>query len=315
MNTPAPVLLEKILATERRVLAYSSVAGSFWEKKFRRLFQLHYKYVIFFICKLLNLPIKKTVTLFWGEKITVPFNDIAISNLYYFGCLSKKELPLIKYLIKHLKVVDVFYDIGANYGFYTHLSKEIITSGSCHLFEPNERVFSYVARNLAVVPPVVLNNCAVSDNNGTLDFYREVDNGSSGTGTTKADVTKSWRRHYTKTRVNSQTLDTYITNHPVPTIMKLDVEGAEINVLKGAVQLLETYQPTIAMEVWSGKKGADHSEPAVAFLLERGYLAYRLDGEGGAHLVADVDTSAIASSLQNFLFQKPVTSLSTESLE
>jgi FkbM family methyltransferase len=304
MNNKQKEFLKSFKIAEIRLVQYAAAPGSFLEKKLRRLLQLHYKFVFTFLCRLINVEIPRTVKLFWGLQIVVPCNDVAITNLYYFGTLSRKERPLIKYLIKHLKSTDVFYDIGANYAFYTHLCHEFVSDGECHAFEPNERVFKYVAKNLCATPCVYVNNEALSNKNGALTFYKEKANGSSGTGTLNAEVVRKWSKEHDEVTVRCTTLDTYISSHRIPTVMKLDVEGAELQVLEGAVNLLEKYTPDIAMEVWSGDRGSRHSSPAVEFLLRLGYSPFSLTEDGDLVPLTTVDTSLIEASLQNFIFKK-----------
>jgi len=214
--------------------------------------------------------------------------DSDASALYFFGTLYGEELKIIKFLLKNLKENDVFYDIGANYGFYTILAQEFITEGEIHSFEPNPKIFKILKENckLNIFKNTYLNEIALSDKNGGVEFYdRDIARQSGGSSLIKHEHFKK----YKVIKVKTMKLDDYILIHKPPTIMKIDVEGAEPFVLKGATNLIKNYNPTIIMEFGSDNL---HRE-AVEILLNNDYKLYRLDKEGNL-IIAD----------QNELFKK-----------
>jgi FkbM family methyltransferase len=72
------------------------------------------------------------------------------------------------------------------------------------------------------------------------------------------------------------TIDSLVTHHPV-TVIKLDVEGHEVQALKGAADTLEATRPTLFVEV-NSRSGGDRTDEVVGFLSSFGYRGELLDG-------------------------------------
>ena len=73
----------------------------------------------------------------------------------------------------------MFYDIGANYGFYTALASDIATDGQVHAFEPGALCSAYLERNFAGNRNVILNKVAVTNSVGHIAFYDASASGGS----------------------------------------------------------------------------------------------------------------------------------------
>lgn len=146
----------------------------------------------------------------------------------------------------HLHENTVFYDVGAHIGYYTLLAatrgKQVFS------FEPDPENFQIVQEvvarnNLSNVSAV---SAAVSDTNGHLEFVRSVGLRASGhiagIGCDGADSNE-------RVQVPAITLDEFCLSHPIPTFIKIDVEGAEESVLRGAANLLRNHHPVVLVEV------------------------------------------------------------------
>ena len=119
--------------------------------KAKRIFSYGLPYWKHLLIRAKFLPNKDLkARLFWGEDIHLPLFDSEAFYLAYFGTLWRnQELRLTKFLIKNLQPNDVFYDVGASYGFYTRLAYQIVASeGEVHAFEPHPKVF-HISRNSA----------------------------------------------------------------------------------------------------------------------------------------------------------------------
>jgi len=242
---------------------------------------------------------EKTGKLFWGRKIILNTDDLDASLLIHSGLLySKSEYSLTKFFIKYLKENDIFYDIGANCGFYSHLAIEFCQE--VHAFEPLSDVFTYLYKNLSKENNIFLNNLALSDNSASDFLY--IRKNQSGVSTLIPDNPKS--EIYIKTKVETDTLDRYSIKHKKPTIIKLDVEGAENLVLEGGIDTIKKYKPTIAMEVRGGERGRNISQKAVKIIKACGYTnIYRIDEKGDKEGISCIDFSRINDS-DNFIFKK-----------
>jgi FkbM family methyltransferase len=138
----------------------------------------------------------------------------------------------------------VFFDVGAHIGQYSLCAAPIVRS--VHAFEANSKTIRLLRYNVESnhLANIVVNHVAVCDQVGTATF-RESDaynpGASSLHGVSGESVT-----------VPTTTLDAYCADHPVndaPVVIKIDVEGAEAEVLRGALSLLSNRHVTIFMEV------------------------------------------------------------------
>jgi len=132
-------------------------------------------------------------------------------------------------------------DVGANIGLYSlalsSLAKHV------HAFEPIPEVAAFIGR---VLPKnVSVHNIAVSDVVGEIDLYVPVHKGRaiSGYATVEKPKASSSDKCY---RVSTTTLNTLIA-HDIG-FVKIDVEGHELAILKGAQELVEQWRPTILIE-------------------------------------------------------------------
>jgi FkbM family methyltransferase len=183
----------------------------------------------------------------------------------WLGSYEYDKQRLVTELITRSQVV---YDIGANVGYYTLLFSHLVgPSGRVMAFEPEPKNFAILKRHL------VLNQCrnvtsiesAIGNQCGTVRFQVGPTNAMGKVST------------YGELNVAIQILDEWIVqnNAPGPDCIKIDVEGAESDVLIGARQTLERYHPVIFL--------ATHSkvlhEWCISYLLELGYCLYPVAGE------------------------------------
>jgi FkbM family methyltransferase len=258
------------------------------------------KFLAILIKNVVGIDFKKKVKTFWGRDIYVYLADADASSLYFFNTLYGDEIKVIKFLIKNFKENDIFYDIGANYGFYTCLAQEFIIDGQIHAFEPNPKIFGLLKENssLDIFKNTFLNEIALSDKTGEAEFYdREAGRHSGGSSLIKHSNFK----RYKTIKVKTITLDEYILDHKPPTIMKIDVEGGEPLVLKGALKLLKKYNPMIIMEFLPD----DLHREAVNILSNNGYRAFKIDSDGNLSIINEKDLLRNDISHEaNYVFKK-----------
>ena len=187
------------------------------------------------------------------------------------------ELKVIQYLLSIIKPNDIFYDIGSNYGLFIEVTKEI--AKEIHAFEPLPKCFAYLQKNYGKYSNIFLNNLALGDKINEVEFYQSKDENTSGASTLIKEVAYRNIKKIKPIKVKMITLDEYIKSHNPPTIMKIDVEGAESFIIDGAKNLFKDYNPIIIMEVWSGKNGLDFSIKAVDKLLNYGYKCYLFENQ------------------------------------
>lgn len=137
-------------------------------------------------------------------------------------------------LCDNLKEGDIFYDVGANVGYFSLLGLKLVgPKGYVYAFEPlpdhvttlRHNMYSNGFSNYTVVPD------AVSNFVGKSDFYLEGGGRSETSSFTP-------RLGGIPLVVNTITLDAFVKKTPWPNVIKVDVEGAEVLVLQGALQIL-----------------------------------------------------------------------------
>ena len=157
----------------------------------------------------------------------------------------------------------VVYDVGANVGVYSLLaSSRVGASGRVYAFEPMERNLRYLHRHLELnrTQHCVVVAAAVSDTDGTRKF-----------SAASWDYSMGRLAEEGETVVASVTLDSCVYGEkklPPPDLIKIDVEGAEAEVLTGASRLLAEFHPRIFLEV----HGTELHAHCRAFLQVRGYI-------------------------------------------
>lgn len=246
-----------------------------------------------------------TTTLFWGRQIRIPLKDYDALILLMYGGLYGDELKFTQYLIKNLGPNDVFYDIGANFGFYTYLAADLCRE--THSFEPMPWLADVVKGNIRKNDTITVNATALSDTSGTTDFY--ITDASAMVSTINPSVVAQYASLDTHTfkniRVPTMTLDAYVATHTKPTFMKIDAEGAEEQIIRGGRDFFAANAPVIAMEVWGKGNEWELSMRAVDMLRNMGYQSYRLDTTGAIQKV-DGDLSSLLAPRggEDFIFKK-----------
>jgi FkbM family methyltransferase len=177
------------------------------------------------------------------------------------------------------------------------LATKFITKGEIHSFEPNPKIFKLLKEN-SFDNNIFLNEVALSYQTGEAEFYnREVVRHSGGSSLIK----HSHFKKYKTIKVKTITLDEYILDHKPPTIMKIDVEGGEPFVLKGALRLLQEYGPTIIIEFLPD----DLHREAVDILLNNGYKVFRIKNDGSLVNVNERDLfKDNITQESNYVFKK-----------
>ena len=167
----------------------------------------------------------------------------------YFGSYA---LLVIETMKRFLKPGDVFIDVGANIGYLSAAGAELVgVRGEVHCFEPVPAYFERL-RRLAELNPeyrIVANPCAAGEKPGVSTIYVTREPGQS----TLVPRYKTGPEIVTTADVSVVRLDSYIVSRRIGRIalIKIDVEGFELPVLKGLRGYLEqsTHRPAIICEI------------------------------------------------------------------
>jgi FkbM family methyltransferase len=156
-------------------------------------------------------------------------------------------------LLGILKPGDIFFDIGANVGYYTLLaSKRIGYKGLVYAFEPLVRNVYYLSRhvNLNHAANVVIIAAACADVLNIARFSFGQNTAEGHILTTSADIGSMSPED--RSLVPVVTVDAVSALLSIqPNVLKIDVEGAELAVLQGAQATLNSARPHLFLSVHS----------------------------------------------------------------
>jgi len=205
-------------------------------------------------------------------------------DIYFYGAYvyCNAEFRLTKFIIKHsFKEGLIFFDLGAHYGYYSVLISKLYPKAKIFAFEPDPSVIEILKKNkrenIEIIPK------AVSSFNGKTKFY-SFDLLSSGVSTLNIENTKrilNIQKKPKECEVEVITLDSFCEEYKViPDFIKIDVEGAEENVLKGSINLLKNYSPIIALEVIFRPIIPENYQNAINILKNNGFQMFAIDENG-----------------------------------
>lgn len=176
--------------------------------------------------------LKDEFTIVDGHKMFLDKNDsllLSINKIY-----EENETNFIKDSINE---GDIVIDIGANIGYYTLLFARLVgNTGKVYSFEPDPRNCLLLEKNIQIndYNNIVLEKKAISDKTEKSILYVTDDNAGStmhkGNSTTKNEID-----------IDAITLDDYFkANSIAPDFIKIDIEGYELNALKGMKMVLQS---------------------------------------------------------------------------
>lgn len=199
--------------------------------------------------------------------------SIQMQQHVYWAGLSRDDAAIVRLARAVLPRDGVFIDVGANVGIHTlAIAHHVSQGGAVVAFEPHPVNHRLLLHNLEQnhLHHVVAENFGLAEAAATL------------TGTGRADG-GNWslasRGDYCF-EVRLLRLDDYLREHPLPRLdlMKLDVEGAELRVLRGARRTIERFRPLIVFEVCPSWLAKMHTGVAELFaeLVDHGYRIHPL---------------------------------------
>lgn len=285
--------------------------------KLNRLLNNPFKYAYAIILKNALYPILRkekliTCKLFTGKKIQVILP--ASTDIFLTGGKShSSEIRLARFLIQNLEDRNVFWDIGAHYGYFTMLASTLVgAEGKVLSFEASPSTFKVLQENTKGLNNTSLFHNAVSDNNQIIDFF-ELPNLYSEYNT--SDITQfekeEWFKKINPSKVEVHSIrldDLLLKENQMPDIVKIDVEGGEFAVLKGGSNLLKNMikSPIIVMEYLEPKRNNQAHRQAYDILRREDFSPHIIKKDGSLKSTENIELHLSDNKLEsdNIVFIK-----------
>jgi FkbM family methyltransferase len=216
-----------------------------------------------------------------GRSFQLIHHGFELENaVFWSGLTGDWEGHSMALWIELCRSADVIYDVGANTGIYALVAKSVNPSAEVHAFEPVARVYDKLVSNDELNGfGVRCVKAALSDKDGTATIFDQpsdhvysvtVNQNRAPPGTEVFESTIETRRFDTYARASG-------AGAARPSLMKIDVETHEPEVLSGMGELLGKSRPDLLIEILDDDVGA-----RVETILDGlGYDYFGLDERGG----------------------------------
>lgn len=199
--------------------------------------------------------------------------------------LVKNEFDDLLFLYSTLGIKpEVIFDCGANIGFVSYQFHKRFPDAIIHAFEPNPDVFKKLTTNLAKEEAHIKKyNVGIGSRNDWMTFYKNNNTGTSSFLEPNEFHRAHMARKYTKLEVPIVSITSFCEEHHIEHIgiVKLDIEGFEVEALKGSQQLLENNQIDflfIEVSLVPSYGGQPLIEDVIGYMRTYKYIPYNFYG-------------------------------------
>ncbi len=200
----------------------------------------------------------------------VDYRDLVQREIFLNGVYEPETTRQLQQLVRpgHTAL-----DVGANIGYYSLvLAKAVGDAGRVHAFEPVPRLAGTLERNIEAngFRNVIVERLACWSSCGETEIY-EGPGSNSGTSSLFRQNAEAVKGH----KIQTTTIDAYAVAKQLKSVdlIKIDVEGAEIDVLEGAWETIARWRPVLIVEVVPRflESRASSFEAFLKLLESRGY--------------------------------------------
>ncbi|MEN6400784.1 MAG: FkbM family methyltransferase [Armatimonadia bacterium] len=244
-----------------------------------------------------------------GFRMWLHTDDWVPSEMFFSGTWEDQNTRVVRRI---LESACAFVDVGANIGYYTLLASKVLKHGAVFAYEPMPSTFEWLERNIR------LNKCrnvesfpiAVSDQVGETTIHLFASDSFAS-----ASQFQAWRSDTVESvRVPTTTLDSHLLPRlprvPADMLMKVDAEGGEFAIFRGAEQLLKSVRPILMFELFPALADAAGWQPEqlLGHLKEYGYEFFipQSDGTIRPLLYDDIPSPSIEGHIDVFAFRGDV---------
>ncbi len=232
--------------------------------------------------KLIRLPLKLIPQ---STVVRVPFGPLRgkrwiVGSLNHGAWLGTYERYETKKFTKEVRTLSnnaVIYDLGAHVGYYSLIAASINSKLNIHAFEPSKINNHFLTKHIKLnsISCISLHECAVGNENKEVNF-------DLGYSSTTGHITTAIGT--TAIRLKQISIDEEVAQKrlPPPSLIKMDIEGAEYEALLGMKKTISQFKPKIFLSTHSTELHYNCSQ----LLDSLGYQIERLDINGNPQVFA-----------------------------
>ena len=194
-------------------------------------------------------------------------------EIFIEGLYERKELYILLEFIKSMGInlsECLAIDIGANIGnhtlYFSRFFKEV------YAFEPHPDAFSLLSFNTRNLDNIKIFNFGIGDKNE--DVYLFHDPHHIGHASAIYKKGRSIRK-----KINLKKFDQLVIPKNIHSLLKIDVEGMEFEVLKGSLNYIKNLAPIICFEQHKSDFDTNNSTKSIRFLSKHGYVIFYIEKE------------------------------------
>lgn len=207
-----------------------------------------------------------------GLEIEYCYSSVIGKQLFFQGSFEENEIIFLSKILLE-DSAPIVLDIGANIGLH---SMKLARSGKntkIYAFEPSPGTASILRKNIiknSLANKVIVVPKAVSDKICSITFFECEDNAYSSLKDTKR------KKVVNRVKVPVTTIDEFVKENEISKIslIKIDVEGLETEVIKGAENVLNNLKPDLFVEIYGGENSNLNPEQTIESILSYGYKAF-----------------------------------------
>lgn len=248
-----------------------------------------------------------------AREVKLELDPDQMSQRIMLAHLQRNEMyepETIGLLPKILREGDTFVDVGAHVGFFSMFAAALVGPGGRVVsFEPEESNYRHVQRHVELnnFGNVDVTRAAVGAEVGTATIWVNADNdgGHALWDVGRHPANPKSREAAQPCTVALTTLDAALADARTPSLIKIDVEGSELRVLRGAERLLRRPVPYVVCEInrFALAQLESTEDQLRHHMAQLGYRTYCIHPANGELVALAPDQHVVGNHVFNLLFR------------